>query len=219
MTGPASGGDILLAGASGLVGGLLANRLEPARLVCIGRRRVDGLPESVRQIVADPQDWAAEIAQLQPAIAVSTLGTTIRAAGSQAGFAAIDHDLVVAVARAARGAGARQFLMVSSVGASARSRNFYLSTKGKAEDAVSALGFDRVDIMRPGLLRGDRVESRPGERIAIAVSPLTDLLTPRAFDKYRSIAAADVAGAMARLCGEAVPGVLVHHNREMTGRD
>jgi uncharacterized protein YbjT (DUF2867 family) len=217
MTGPASGGDILLAGASGLVGGLLANRLEPARLVCIGRRRLDGLPDGVHQIVADPQDWAAEIARLQPAIAVSTLGTTIRAAGSQAGFAAIDHDLVVAFTRAARGAGARQFLMVSSVGASAGSRNFYLSTKGKAEDAVQALGFDRVDIMRPGLLRGDRTERRSGERIAIALSPLTDALTPGSLDKYRSIAAADVAGAMARLCGVAEQGVFVHHNREMMG--
>jgi uncharacterized protein YbjT (DUF2867 family) len=216
MTGPASDGDILLAGASGLVGGLLANRLEPARLVCIGRRRVESLPDSVRQIVADPQDWAAEIARLQPAIAVSALGTTIRAAGSQAGFAAIDHDLVVSFARAAREAEAGQFLMVSSVGASAQSRNFYLSTKGRAEDAVRALSFDRVDIMRPGLLRGDRTESRPGERVAIAVSPLTDLLTPRAFDQYRSIAASDVAGAMAQLCGAGEPGVFVHHNRQMT---
>ncbi|MBK8631434.1 MAG: NAD-dependent epimerase/dehydratase family protein [Sphingomonadales bacterium] len=217
MTGPASHGDILLAGASGLVGGLLAKRLAPARLVCIGRRTMPGLPEGVRQIVADPKDWAHEIARLNPAIAISVLGTTIRNAGSQAGFFAIDHDLVLNLARASREAGACQFLMVSSVGAAADSRNFYLSTKGKVEAAVCGLGYDRVDILRPGLLRGDRQERRPGERIAIALSPLTDLLTPRALDKYRSIAAVDVAGALAALCGAEAAGLFIHHNREMSG--
>jgi uncharacterized protein YbjT (DUF2867 family) len=126
---------------------------------------------------------------------------------------------VIGFAKAVRKAGARQFMMISSVGASAESRNFYLRTKGEAEAGVTALGFERVDIFRPGLLRGDRGGApRFGERIGIALSPITDLLTPFVLDQYRSIAAADVAAATAQLVGAGEGGVFVHHNREiMTG--
>lgn len=35
--------------------------------------------------------------------------------------------------------------------------------KGELEDAVKALGFDTTVILRPGVLVGDRTESRPAE--------------------------------------------------------
>jgi uncharacterized protein YbjT (DUF2867 family) len=202
---------IILIGASGLIGGLLAARLKGQPLTAIGRRAVSGI---VNQRIAPVAEWPALVAALSPDVAISTLGTTIRAAGSQAAFAAIDHDVVVAFARAARDAGARQFVMVSSVGAGGAS--FYLKTKGRAEASVRALGFARVDIFRPGLLLGDRAgDARPVERLFAALSPLTNALTPRAFDHYRAIAADDVAAAMARVIGATEDGVFIHHNREM----
>ena len=202
---------IILAGASGLVGGLLAARLEGQSLTAIGRRHVPGIAD---QRIAPVAQWPALVATLAPDIAISTLGTTIRAAGSQEAFAAIDQDAVVAFARAARDAGARQFLMVSSVGAGGAS--FYLKTKGRAEASVRVLGFQRVDIFRPGLLLGERAgEARPVERLLTALSPITNALTPRAFDQYRAIAADDVAAAMARVVGATVDGVFIHYNREM----
>jgi uncharacterized protein YbjT (DUF2867 family) len=202
---------IILAGASGLIGGLLAARLESQTLTAIGRRAVPGI---VDQRIAAVAEWPALVAALKPDVAISTLGTTIRAAGSQAAFAAIDHDVVVAFARAAKDAGARQFIMVSSVGAGGAS--FYLKTKGRAEASVRALGFARVDIFRPGLLLGDRGgDARPVERLFAVLSPLTNALTPRAFDQYRAIAADDVAASMARVIGATADGVFIHHNREM----
>ena len=202
---------IILAGASGLIGGLLAPRLKDQNLNAIGRRAVEGIAD---QRIASVAEWPALVATLKPHVVISTLGTTIRAAGSQAAFAAIDHDAVVAFARAARDAGARQFLMVSSVGAGGAS--FYLKTKGRAEASVRAMGFARVDIFRPGLLLGERAgDARPVERLFAALSPLTNALTPRAFDQYKAISADDVAAAMARVIGAAENGVFVHHNREM----
>ena len=202
---------IILAGASGLIGGLLAARLQGQPLTAIGRRAVPGISD---QRIAPVAEWPALVAMLAPDVAISTLGTTIRTAGSQAAFAAIDHDAVVAFARAAKDAGARQFLMVSSVGAGGAS--FYLKTKGRAEASVRALGFARVDIFRPGLLLGERAgDARPVERLFAALSPLTNALTPRAFDQYKAISADDVAAAMARVIGAAENGVFVHHNREM----
>ena len=202
---------IVIIGATGLIGGLLAENLRAHGVIAIGRRRADDIED---QRIASVADWPALVAKLKPDIAISTLGTTIRAAGSQTAFAAIDHDAVVAFARAAKEAGARQFLMVSSVGAGGAS--FYLKTKGQAEASVRALGFDRVDIFRPGLLIGDRSgAARPVERLFTTLSPLTNALTPRAFDQYRAISANDVAAAMARVVGATEPGVFIHHNREM----
>ena len=202
---------ILLAGGSGLIGSLLAARLKGQRLTAIGRRAIPGISD---QRIAPVAEWPALVATLKSDIAISTLGTTISAAGSQAAFAAIDHDAVVAFARAAREAGARQFLMVSSVGAGGAS--FYLKTKGRAEASVRALGFQRVDIFRPGLLLGERPgAARAVERLFAALSPLTNALTPTAFDHYKAIAADDVAAAMARMIGARENGVFVRHNREM----
>ena len=203
--------SIVMIGATGLVGGLLAANLRDRGVVAVGRRRADGVED---QRIGSIADWPALVAGLKPDVAISTLGTTIRAAGSQAAFAAIDHDAVVAFARAAKDAGARQFLMISSVGAGGAS--FYLKTKGQAEASVRALGFDRVDIFRPGLLIGERAgDVRPVERLFAALSPLTNALTPRVFDQYRAIAADDVAAAMTRVVGAREHGVFIHNNREM----
>ncbi len=197
-----------------MIGGLLATRLDASTLVAIGRRANPALDGVVRQVVAPPEDWPKHAEAAQADVAISTLGTTIRVAGSQAAFAAIDRDAVIAFARGARAGGARQFLIVSSVGANPNASNFYLKTKGEAEEGVRALGFDRVDIFRPGLLRGARAgSSRPVESIMIAISPITDMLTPRAFDRYRSVSASDVAAAMIAVLGREEPGVHVHENR------
>lgn len=204
---------LLLAGATGLVGSGLALLADGHELVAIGRRPV---ARAAANLTGEVQDWPALIAKQRFDAMISTVGTTIKQAGSQAAFAAIDRDAVVALAKAARAGRCPRVLMVSSVGANARSSNFYLRTKGEAEEAVQALGFNRVDIFRPGLLRGERQgPPRIGERLAALASPVTDLLTPAVLDQYRSIAAADVARAIAALLREAEPGVFVHHNRDM----
>jgi uncharacterized protein YbjT (DUF2867 family) len=203
---------IILFGASGLVGGLLVPLLGGHDLTVVGRRTAGVGKERVARV----EDWPWVIAEAQPDVVISTLGTTIAKAGSREAFAAIDHDAVVAVAVAGKAAGARQFMMVSSVGASASSANFYLATKGRAEASVTALGYARLDIFRPGLLVGTRPgDPRFAERLGILLSPLTNALTPRRFERYRAIAAADVAQAMARAVGTVQPGAHIHHNREM----
>jgi len=106
--------------------------------------------------------------------------------------------------------------MVSSVGAHAASRNFYLSTKGRAEASVANVGFERLDIMRPGLLRGMRKgPPRLGEKLAMIFSPVSDLLTPNVLSRYRSTRAIIVAASLVHLTGEEQRGVFIHHNDEM----
>lgn len=206
--------NVLLAGGTGLVGRAVTRDLlarPEVRLTSLVRR--PSIPQECaidfEALVADPAGAVAGRID----VAISCLGTTIRTAGSQAAFRRVDHDYVLALARAARAQGARQFLLVSSVGAGGR--NFYLSVKGEIERAVQTLGFARVDIVRPGLLLGARGERRPGEAIGQALAPVLNPLLLRGLAKYRGIAAETVAAAIVRLAGAFDSGAHVHHNPEL----
>ncbi len=125
------------------------------------------------------------------------LGTTIKVAGSQSAFRAVDFDAVLAVARAARAAGARRLGIVSAMGADAKSSVFYNRVKGEMEAAVNRLGYASVVLARPSLLSGDRSAlgqaRRSAENFAARAMRLLKPLTPV---NYRAIAAADVAAAL-----------------------
>ena len=208
---------ILLIGATGLVGSKLTARLlgDPAQEVHTVVRRGSPLKgPGLREHVAPASEWPQIVRELRAEVAVSALGTTIKAAGSEAAFRSVDHDMVLSFAEAARAAGARHMLTVSSVGANSGSRNFYLRLKGEVEEALERLGFERLDIFRPGLLRGERGgDRRVGERIAIRLSPLTNAVMRGPFDRFAAIDADAVAAAMAEAIGETSPGLFKHENR------
>ncbi|HET7544927.1 MAG TPA: oxidoreductase [Polyangiaceae bacterium] len=162
-----------IAGGSGLVGAQLLSLLlddsEFGMVVSLGRKRLE--VESPKLVQRTVDFSALDMAGLAaPEVAFCSLGTTIGKAGSQQAFRAVDHDAVLAFARAALAAGARCFVLVSSLGADARSRIFYNRVKGETEADLRALGFASLPIAQPSLLLGDRVESRPAERAMIVAS-------------------------------------------------
>lgn len=187
-----------LAGATGLVGraileGLLAD--ESVKAVHALGRREPGIihPKLTPHLV----DFSA-LQPLPPLDEVYlALGTTIKTAGSQAAFRAVDFDANLAVARAALAAGARRAGLVSAMGADAKSRVFYNRVKGELEEALARLKFEGFVIARPSLLVGDREALgqpvRTAEKAATAVSKLLGPLIP---GNYRPIAATDVAHAL-----------------------
>ncbi|WP_428333993.1 NAD(P)H-binding protein [Novosphingobium sp.] len=207
---------LLLVGATGLIGSavIAATATADVQLAALARREI-AMPAGARleMLVADPAQWAAAIVRARPASLAIALGTTIKAVGGDArAFRAVDHDLVIACARAAREAGARQAILVSSAGADAASRNFYLSVKGETEAAINKLGFARVDILRPGMLIGPRTgPSRPAERAGQILSPLIDLFLRGSLARYRSVPARAVAAAILALAGAEVRGRHVHY--------
>lgn len=210
------GVPLLLVGATGLIGAavIAATATHPDVQLAALARREASLPSGARleMLVADPADWPAAIARARPQVLVIALGTTIATVGGdRQAFRAVDHDLVVDVARAARAAGTRQVILVSSVGADAAARSFYLSVKGETEAALNALNFPRLDILRPGLLRGKRGgKPRPAERIGQIVSPIIDLLLFGNLAKYGSVHAREVAAAILALAGQPGRGRHVH---------
>jgi uncharacterized protein YbjT (DUF2867 family) len=208
--------SLLLAGSTGLVGrALLAQALARPDLQAVHRllRRPPAEP-SGPAADARVRSWVVDFRAL-PALpaadgALCALGTTIKAAGSQAAFRAVDHDAVLAFARAARDAGASRFGLVSALGADARSRVFYNRVKGETEDAVRALGFTTLVIARPSLLLGDRralgQPARRGEALGQRLAAPLGALLPAA---WRPIEAQVVARALLRSLATAGAGVQV----------
>lgn len=193
-----SGRDAVLAGGTGLVGAellrLLAWEGDYDRVLALARR---ALPLSHPRIEPRPARFDALDDALAGARAgcdvFCCLGTTIRTAGSREAFRAVDHGMVVALARWAKRHGARRFLLVSALGADPRSRVFYNRTKGEAERDARAEGPASVVVLRPSLLDGDRSERRFGEQVSLRLTrPLAGLI-PAA---WRPVHARDVAAAM-----------------------
>ncbi len=205
---------IALVGASGLVGMSLirlAVERTDIRVIAIARREIP-LPKGARMevLVADPENWADAIAAANAKVLVSALGTTWKKAGKdEAAFRAVDQELVLACGRAAKAANMRQMIAVSSVGADTSGKNFYLKVKGETEQQLGKLGIPRLDVLRPGLLRGPREELRPAERLGMIASPLIDLLLHGQYRKYRSIKATTMAQAIVGLTREKATGRFV----------
>ena len=197
---------ILLAGATGLVGSRVLALLPDA--VPIGRRATGRAGEIIADFGALPPLPAADVA-------ICALGTTIRAAGSQAAFRAVDHDAVLAFAKGARAAGATRFIVVTAVGADAGSGVFYSRVKGEVERELAGLGFARLDIIQPGLIIGPRSERRPVEAFLQAVTPMLNPLLIGGLARYGSVTADVIARAITVLAGRTTPGRFVHQNRAL----
>lgn len=210
-----------LVGATGLVGRRLieiSSAGDEVRIVGIARREVD-LPKGARveMFVADTDKWGEIMEAVRPRALICALGTTWKKAGrDEAEFRAVDYDLVLATAAAAKQAGISNMILITAAGADARSKSFYLRTKGEVEQAVSKIGIKRLDILQPGLLRGQRESDlRPVEALAQIFSPLIDPLLPAKWDMYRSVDADLVAEAALGLAMRKAAGRFTHNNEAM----
>ena len=208
----------LVSGASGLVGRALVRRLleddAGAGVLAVVRRPLGNAGGRLTEVVADfGRLEGVTVPRVRTAFCA--LGTTIAKAGSEAAFRAVDVEAVVAFARLARRAGATRFLLVSALGADAGSRVFYNRTKGEAEEAVKAVGFDGVALLRPSLLVGEREESRPAERVAIVASGLFSWAMAGPLVRWKPVPAEAVAAAMVAVANGTLTGVRIVENKEI----
>ncbi|MBX7492486.1 NAD(P)H-binding protein [Qipengyuania sp. 1NDW9] len=209
---------LCLIGATGLIGGKVMEECigrEDVRLQAIGRRETS-FPRGLRieYFVAEPAKWGEVLEALRPKAIICALGTTWKKAGEdEAAFRAVDYDLVIETAQAAKEHGVERFVCVSSVGANIASKQFYLRVKGEMERDLTRIRFNRLDILRPGLLVGKREnDRRTAERIGIAAAPVANLFLHGAYRQYRAIKAETVAQAALALSRRAARGRFVHDN-------
>jgi uncharacterized protein YbjT (DUF2867 family) len=216
---PTAGRTAVLLGATGLVGGhLLALLLGDARwsrVSVLARRSTGRTHPRLEERIGDLAGMESHADAFAGADVFCCLGTTIRAAGTQEAFYRVDHDLPVEAARVASAAGARQFLLVSSLGANPASRVFYNRVKGETERDVAAYPFGGVALLRPSLLLGERADRRLAEGIGQRLAPLGSLLLFGPLRRYRALPGARVAEAMLHLAGEGIQGVRVVESDEI----
>lgn len=204
----------IVTGYTGLVGSCLLDRLvsgneyDPIKLV--GRRAPGQSDPRLRLVQTELGDLRQLSGELSADDAYCCLGTTLRAAGSRAAFERVDFHMVVDFAREVHAAGAKRFFLVSSLSADPRSPIFYSRVKGRAEQALSEIGFEALHILRPSLLLGARQERRPGEAIAQKLMPAFNRLMIGPVAKYRAVHAEDVAGALLALARHPSGGVQIH---------
>ncbi|AEI81929.1 nucleoside-diphosphate-sugar epimerase YraR (plasmid) [Cupriavidus necator N-1] len=189
---------VLLSGATGLVGGLMLEVLLADSTVsevhALSRRALNIRHPKLQVHIVDFRRLPA----LPPADEVYlALGTTIKVAGSQAAFRAVDLDANLALARGAVAAGVQRVGLVSAVGANAQSSMFYNRVKGELEDALKAMRLNALVMAQPSLLLDNRdglqQPPRIGEKLAI---PIAKLLAPILPGVYRPVRARAVAQAL-----------------------
>lgn len=197
---------VVIAGASGFIGQrvyrqLCAPATNVSHLYSVGRRSVINPAAAIHQEeylgkFADLEHW---MTQWHADTAICTLGTTIKQAGSQAAFKAVDYDAVLAFARFAQRLGVTHFIVVTAVGAHPNSASFYSRIKGEVEQALKQLGFERLSIIQPSLLLGEREEYRALESLGqIVAKPLSWLMFGPLIH-YRPITGDTVAAAIVAL--------------------
>jgi len=204
----------LIAGATGLVGGeclraLLASDLY-SKVTVVTRRPLGAIADHalIRQVVVDFAKLEASGAELTADHVFCALGTTIRKAGSRAKFREVDFDFPRSLAELTLAGGAMHFSLVSSLGANSRSGVFYSRVKGELEDAVRAMAWPSLCLLRPSVIAGDRQESRPMERIS-------ETLLRFGPAAYRPVPAEAIARAMLATARREPRGVVVIESREI----
>jgi uncharacterized protein YbjT (DUF2867 family) len=212
----------VVAGSTGLIGACLLRLLATApeyRHVIALARRTPALSDAKIEVRGADFERIDQIlsgvhgGESGPLDVFCCLGTTIKAAGSPAAFRRVDFGYVLALARWAKAADARRFLVVSALGADRGSRIFYNRVKGEMEEALAACGLRSVVVLRPSLLDGPRAQSRPGERIALALTrPLRGLIPKR----VRPVLATDVAASLL-LAARAGDGPTLVESAQMHG--
>jgi uncharacterized protein YbjT (DUF2867 family) len=206
----------LIAGSTGLVGKNLLNKLLAdttfTSIITISRKQPEIQHEKLKTIILNFDSLEQYRSELVADDVFCCLGTTMKQAGSKEAFFKVDHDYPLRLAKLSYENGAKQFLLVSALGASKKSSFYYNEVKGKVEEAIAEIGFYAYHIFRPSLLLGPRAETRPGEEAAKRFYSFLNFLIP---PKYKGIDAAKVAEGMLYFAKKSIPGKHIHNSEEL----
>jgi uncharacterized protein YbjT (DUF2867 family) len=209
----------LLVGASGLVGGhclhFLLQESSYTHIVALVRRPLSITHDKFAQHIVDFSELETLGERLAADDVYCCLGTTIKKAGSQEAFRRVDFDYPIKIAALAQHCGANQFSIVTSMGADPHSRIFYNRVKGEVEEAIRKISFTTINIFRPSLLLGERVEHRTGEKVGAFIMSGLKYVMGGPLKKYRAILAHDVARAMVRATQRNQGGVHIYESDQI----
>lgn len=206
----------LVAGSTGLIGNQLIDLLLGDNyydvVKAISRTPLEKKHARLENIVLDFDRLAEYAGQLTADDVFCCLGTTIKKVKTKEKFRQVDFVYPVELAKLSKANGAKQYLLVSALGADTKSSIFYNQVKGEVEEAIGDVGFASYHIFRPSLLMGDRQENRSGEDAAKLFFKYLGFLVP---NKYKGIDSIKVARAMQAFAKQLAPGRHVHESAEL----
>lgn len=201
------GNTAIIIGATGAVGKeILKEILENDfynKVYILGRESIRKLPEGeiLTKIVVDFENLNFDTRILEDADVFSSLGTTIKIAGSKENQRKIDVDYTVNFAKLCEGK-VRSFNVVSAIGANSNSKNFYNSLKGELEDKLKKMNLGVLRIFQPSLLIAKREDTRILEGLFIKISPIFQALLKGKTKKYSPIEASLLGKVIVRFATE-----------------
>ncbi|MFZ1658215.1 MAG: NAD(P)H-binding protein [Flavobacteriales bacterium] len=211
--------SILIAGATGLVGSaclpLLLREERVGKVVALVRRPLEVQHPKLEQWVAPGKDLLQALKPETVDAVICCLGTTIKNAGSQAAFIAVDKDLPLGIARWAKSQLVPTYCIISAMGADANSKIFYSRVKGEVEQELEAMDFGSLALFQPSVLTGPRKEKRIGERIGIAVMKVVDPLLFGSMVNYRTMPHHVLAQALVHSALAPEPGAKRYFYRDI----
>lgn len=206
----------LIVGSTGLIGKHLLQLLlesDQYNLVkAITRKPLDFQHPKLENLVVDFDKMTERYAHFKTDDVFCCLGTTMKQAGSKDAFKKVDYDYPIEIAKVCKSQGAKQYLLVSALGANAKSAIYYNQIKGEVEAAISAISYERYHIFRPSLLMGERTEKRSGEDAAKIIYKIFGFLIPA---KYKGIQGAQVARSMLHFASSIESGKFIHESNEL----
>lgn len=204
--------NVLLCGATGLVGSeclrIILSDPRISEIKAIGRRPLGLNDPKLKEFIIDFNELEKCPEAFKADAIICALGTTIKKAGSQKNFKVVDYEYPLRIAKMGLLYGAKHFLLVSAIGANSNSRIFYNRVKGEAEAAITALPYEKITILRPSLLIGDRKEFRLGEELGKRFA----FLFPA---KYKANKAVKVAQTLVNAVESAPAGTRVISSEEI----
>lgn len=181
----------IVAGATGLIGSqlleLLLNDNRYDRILVISRKPLNSQHPKLSNLVCELDQLSQHNSALTGDDVFCCLGTTMRKAKTKEAFLKVDVEAPISLARITHQQGAKQFLLVSALGANEKSSIFYNRAKGQVEGEILKIGFSAVYFFRPSLLLGPRAEQRSGEDAAKLFYRLFGFLIPKTYQAIESI--------------------------------
>ena len=213
------GKTVVLVGATGLIGNALLHELiqetKVSEIRIFVRRKLDGLPEKVKQIITDFSDFSSLKEHVHGDVIYCCVGTTRKKTPNLNDYRNIDFGINIGMAKLAKENGIPTVHLISAIGASTSSRIFYSKLKGEIEEAMKELKFDHCYIYQPSMLIGSRTESRPFEFIGQKLMLFFEGLRLLSKNEYHSIRAETITQSMVKTLGQEIEGVHIQRYQEM----
>lgn len=206
----------LVAGATGLIGSQLLELLltddRYSKIIALSRKSLTNKHSKLDNVVVDFSRLSAHYERLKADDVFCCLGTTMKQAGSQEAFRKVDFEYPLEIAKIAKALGAKQYFLVTALGANKKSSFYYNRVKGEVEEAIGKEGYTSYHIFRPSFLQGNRNEKRAGEEATQVFFKMFGFLVPK---KFKGIDSAKVARAMLVKAKEEKRGAFIHESESL----